>query len=215
MTAEKACLELLTFSECQSTALDEFFLAGFWILVLAAAFTTATFFKCRWLKKGGRRVVRWLAVIFGSLATMLFLSLTILCWTIHRMVASVTEAEGANENARAVYSCFTAIAFLSVVSWGITRQHKRDKTCDKCYGIVRNSSQSSRKSPDSSVRPTVFLDVRDWEEYKRLPSVYHHKRPPEENHPYHDPGRSMDVPPRDLRRQPPLSSVPQGKEDEM
>lgn len=187
MTADKACLELLTFSECQPTTIDEFFLAGFWILVLAAAFTTATFFKCRWLKKGGRRVVRWLAVILGSLATMFFLSLTILCWTIHRLAGSVTEHEGVSENARAIYSCFTGIAFLSVVSWAITRQHKLDKTCDKCYGIVRNSSQSSQKDTPSDTTQ-VFMVVG---------------RPIDAHHPYNryqESEQPTELPPRDGRR---------------
>ena len=187
MTAEKACLELLTFSECHPTPIDEFFLAGFWILVLAAAFTTATFFKCRWLKTGGRRVVRWLAVILGSLATMLFLSLTILCWTIHRLVGSVTEPGGASENARAVYSCFTGIAFLSVVSWGITRQHKLDKTCDKCYGTAQNSSESSAR---------IVMYPAD--AFPLPPRDSWHRKSK----------RSMQVPPRDERRGRPTASPP-------
>ena len=168
MTAEKACLELLTFSKCQPTAIDKLFLAGFWILVLAAALTTATFFKCRWLKKRGRRVVRWLAVILGSLATMFFLSLTTLCWTFHRLAGSVIEHGGSGENARVVYSCFTGIALLSVVSWGITRQHKLDKTCDKCYGTIRNYSQKSPENSPLRECPIMFVG--------RPPDAFHPSR---------------------------------------
>lgn len=163
MTAEKACLELLTFSDCRSTPIDGLFLAGFWILVLAATLTATTFFRCGWLKKIGRRVVRWLAIILGLLAILFFLSLTILCWTIHRTASLTSESEEESENAQAIYSCFTVIAFISVVAWVTIRLHKRRRTCDKCHDIGRNSLHPSKRmqifiadspvAPQTSVKP--------------------------------------------------------------
>jgi len=163
MTAEKACLELLTFSDCRSTPIDGLFLAGFWILVLAATLTATTFFRCGWLKKIGRRVVRWLAIILGLLAILFFLSLTILCWTIHRTASLTSESEEESENAQAIYSCFTVIAFISVVAWITIRLHKRRRTCDKCHDIGRNSLHPSKRvqifiadspvAPQTSVKP--------------------------------------------------------------
>jgi len=157
MTADKACLELLSFSECQSTPIDQLFLTGFWILVCGAIFTATTFFKCQWLNELCRSAVSLLAVTLGLLATMFFLALTILCWTIYSVVASKSGSEGAGENARSIYSSFTSIAFISVLSWVVIRHHKRGKTCDKCYEIDHDPPRSVKTRSFTSDDETLVV----------------------------------------------------------
>jgi hypothetical protein len=53
-----------------------------------------------------------------------------------------------NGNARSIYSSFTSIAFISVLSWVAVRQHKRSKTCDKCYEIDQDSPRSLKTRSD-------------------------------------------------------------------
>jgi hypothetical protein len=165
MTAEQACMELLSFSECLPAGIDSMFLAGFWILVCGATLTTATFFTSRWLRVGcwEWQIVSCIALILGLFATELFLALTLCSWTIHRLADSASVSEEKSGEGPSPYHIFTWTAFISVVSWFFIRQHKADQRCVECH-----------KAPGGLLQP--FEEPMDTKKPSLPPARTHQER---------------------------------------
>lgn len=152
MTAEKACLEVLSLTECYPTHIDSAFLAAFWILMFGATLTAAIFFTCKSVGKNYWKwhITKWITIIFCLLATALFLGLTIIAWTVHRVVHSGRGDKDASENAQSIYLTFTSIAVISVISWVIVQQHKvRTSSCADCQKEYEGTSRAPPLAGDS------------------------------------------------------------------
>jgi hypothetical protein len=147
MTAENACLELLSFSKCHRIPIHWAFLAGFWLLACTATATTATFFIGHHYQSISRRL-SWVAIVLGLITIVLFQGLAVSAWIVVEVVSSMLEDGTRDSNGRSIYLTFTCIAFVSVAICIIVRRHRSGGNCDKCdRGPV---NYSSRPSPSSS-----------------------------------------------------------------
>ena len=127
MTADKACLEILSFSKCRETKIGAVFVVGFCFLAYAAAATAVMFF---YTPRRPARAFGWSAIASGIIAIVVLEGLAVSAWIVVEVVSSILTDEPPDSNGRSIYLTFTCIAFFSVAISIIAHHHRTGGTFD-------------------------------------------------------------------------------------
>lgn len=160
MTAEKACVEILSFSKCRETKIGAVFVVGFCFLAYAAAATAVMFF---YTPRRPARAFGWSAIASGIIAIVVLEGLAVSAWIVVEVVSSILTDEMSDWNGRSIYLTFTCIAFFSVAISIIAHHHRSGGT----FGgwdeqSNNNSSRTFKNASTDEAKPASKIICHEY-----------------------------------------------------